>query len=111
MKNFLPLLVSFLIDFSLVKSDLFDHAYRKLSEAKEELGYKKFNFNGDQLLRRIGIADGEEEEDEKEPLSESKFMRRFGSLGEEIEDQVAIESSGKFRVSFRKCFIQLIWSF
>jgi len=94
MKN-LPLLVSFAINICLVKSDLFDHAYRKLSEAKEEMELK---YNGDKLLRRIGIAVGEEEEDDKEPLSETNFMRRFGSLDEDVEDQVAIETSGKFKV-------------
>ena len=98
MRNFLPLLVSLALDFSLVKSDLFDHAYRKFSEAKEELDDTKMKYNGDTLLRRIGIAAGEEEEHEKEPLSESNFMRRFGSLLDDVDDQVAIESSAKFKV-------------
>ena len=105
MRKFLPLIASFIIECSLSNSDLFDHAYRKLAEAKEELDHKKIHQNGDQLLKRIGIADGEDEEDEydeKEPMSESMFMRRFGSLIEDIEDQVAMESKPKLKVGLTK---------
>ena len=98
MRKFLPLIASFIIECSLINSDLFDHAYRKLAEAKEELDHKKIHQSGDQLLKRIGIADGEDENDENEPMSESKFMRRFGSLIEDIEDQVAMESKPKLKV-------------
>ena len=98
----MPLIASFIIECSLINSDLFDHAYRKLAEAKEELDQKKINQNDDQLLKRIGIADGEDEEDENEPMSKSKFMRRFGSLMEDMEDQVAMESKPKLKVGFTK---------
>ena len=97
MRKFLPLIASFIIECSLINSDLFDHAYRKLTEAKAN---KKIDQNGDQLLKRIGIADGEDDEnDENVPMSESKFMRRFGSLIEDMEDQVAMESKPKLKVS------------
>merc|ERR1711874_351686 len=92
MRKFLPLIASFIIECSLINSDLFDQAYRKLAEAEEELNHEKIHQSGDQLLKRIGIADGEDEKDDYEPMSESKFMRRFGSLIEDIEDQVAMES-------------------
>ena len=98
----MPLVASFIIECSLLNSDLFDHAYRKLAEAKEELDDKKIHRSGDQLLKRIGIADGEDEEDNNEPMSKSKFMRRFGSLMEDMEDQVAMESKPKMKVSFSK---------
>ena len=104
MRKFLTLLASFLIDFSLVKSDLFDHAFRKVSETEEELDFKKIHSNGDKLLKRIGVADGEEGKDEKEPIFESKFMRRFASLTDDIEDQVAMESEPKLKVSFSIIF-------
>ena len=103
MRKFLPLIASFIIECSLINSDLFDHAYRKLAEAKEELDHKKIQQNGDQLLKRIGIADGEDEKDENEPLSESMFMRRYGSLIDDFEDQIAMESKPKLKVKSYKC--------
>ena len=61
----------------------FDHAFRKISmENSPELS------SMDTLMKRIGLAMGEEEEVE-EPLEEHKLLRRVG-LGP--EDQDAVES-------------------
>ena len=61
----------------------FDHAFRKISmENSPELR------SMDTLMKRIGLAMGEEEEVE-EPLEEHKLLRRVG-LGP--EDQDAVES-------------------
>ena len=68
----------------------FDHAFRKISmENSAELS------NMDTLMKRIGLAMGEEEEVE-EPLEEHKLLRRVG-LGP--EDQDAVESTLNAEVS------------
>ena len=68
----------------------FDHAFRKISmENSPELS------SMDTLMKRIGLAMGEEEEVE-EPLEEHKLLRRVG-LGP--EDQDAVESMLNTEVS------------
>ena len=70
----------------------FDHAFRKIAmemENSPELS------NMDTLMKRIGLAMGEEEEVE-EPLEEHKLLRRVG-LGP--EDQDAVESMLNTEVS------------
>ena len=68
----------------------FDHAFRKISmENSPELS------SMDTLIKRIGLAMGEEEEVE-EPLEEHKLLRRVG-LGP--EDQDAVESMLNTEVS------------
>ena len=68
----------------------FDHAFRKISmENSPELS------SMDTLMKRIGLAMGEEEEVE-EPLEEHKLLRRVG-LGP--EDQDAVESMLSTEVS------------
>ena len=62
----------------------FDHAFRKDGEGLREYG------DIDSLMRRIGLAMGEEAEqgEEEEPLATKELMRRLG----EPEDQMAMES-------------------
>ena len=75
---------------TLVSGFEFDHAFRKISmEDSPELS------SMDNLMKRIGLAMGEEEEVE-EPLEEHKLLRRVG-LGP--EDQDAVESMLKTEVS------------
>ena len=74
---------------TLVSGVEFDHAFRKISmEDSPELS------SMDNLMKRIGLAMGEEEVEE--PLEEHKLLRRVG-LGP--EDQDAVESMLKTEVS------------
>ena len=57
----------------------FDHAFRKTSEGEE--------VTVESLMRRIGLAMGEEEE-AAEPLATDTLLRRLG----ELEDQHAVET-------------------
>ena len=60
----------------------FDHAFRKISmENSAELS------NMDTLMKRIGLAMGEEE-GAAEPLATDALLRRLG----ELEDQQAVET-------------------
>ena len=82
----------------------FDHAFRKISSSTGDAGEVD---SVDTLLRRIGLAMGEEggeEGEEGETLAHDSLFRRLG----EPEDQEAVESQ-VVSSGFYKMLEDLVW--
>ena len=80
---------------------LFDHTFRKL---ENDIKKRQADSNSDKLLKRIGVAMGEEDLDSDINVDSQIFMKRTGELADDFskvddEDQVAMESSFSFSVN------------
>merc|ERR1711973_303254 len=91
----------FIFQISLVLGSdlfLFDHTFRKL---ENDIKKGQADSNSDKLLKRIGVAMGEEDLDSDINVDSQIFMKRTGELADDFskvddEDQVAMESSFSF---------------
>ena len=94
----------FIFQISLVLGSdlfLFDHTFRKL---ENDIKKRQADSNSDKLLKRIGVAMGEEDLDSDINVDSQIFMKRTGELADDFskvddEDQVAMESSFSFSVN------------
>ena len=84
-KIFLGIAVTINLSDAL-RSDLFlfDHSFRK----------EEADSNTDKLMKRIGVAFGEDDSDTAADTQSHNFMRRSGEANtDDDEDQIAVESS------------------
>ena len=78
---------------AIFMAEYFDHAFRKHGNTHLDFKSQSINKDTSKLLKRVGIAMGEEDSDESEPIEEHTFLRRTGLL----DDQEAVESNKSVR--------------
>jgi len=73
---------------AIFMAEYFDHAFRKQEDKKLRSESRSINKDSSKLLKRVGLAMGEEDSESSQPMEEHKLLRRTGLQ----EDQDAVES-------------------
>merc|ERR1719483_1070242 len=73
---------------AIFMAEYFDHSFRRQEDKKLRSESQSINKDSSKLLKRVGLAMGEEDSESSQPMGEHKLLRRTGLQ----EDQDAVES-------------------
>ena len=87
--------ILFTLISAIFMADFFDHAFRKTGHKwLKNSESSSINKDSSKILKRVGLAMGEEDSEDSQPMEQHKLLRRTGLQ----EDQDAVETVKSVRL-------------